>query len=69
VEVEPVLFDERGMMMNTFRRKGSVLRLAALFAAALILAGCNHQSAKDGPKTTHEEPGKENGNGGGGGGY
>ena len=57
-------------MMKLFLRKEAVLRTAVFFAAALVLAACNHASGGDGPKTTQEyDKNNGNGNGGGGGGY
>ena len=56
-------------MIKTLRKKETLLRTVALFAAALMVAGCNHLSGEGGLKTTHEYD-KDNGNGnGGGGGY
>ncbi len=59
-----------GKVMKPFHRREALLRTVVFFAAALVLAACNHQSGEGGPKTTHEnDKDNGNGNGGGGGGY
>ena len=56
--------------MKTYLRREALLRTVVFFAAALVLAACNHQSVEGGPKTTLEtDKDQGNGNGGGGGGY
>lgn len=54
-------------MMKPFLRREALLRTVVFFAAALVLAACNHASGEGGPKTTQEYD-KDNGNGNGGGG-
>ena len=53
-------------MMKTFLRREALVRTVVFFAAALMLAACNHPSGEGGSKTTIEHD-KDNGNGNGGG--
>ncbi len=67
---KPYYLVRRGKVMKTFLRREALLRTVVFFAAALVLAACNHQSVEGGPKTTQgNDKDQGNGNGGGGGGY